>query len=195
MANLAYASVPRIIELFRSIPGFAEMVVSVVDKSHLAIGRDPLKPTGIIDLSKEEVLISGEPNALATVGRTDSLGSPYTPGRASGQHWFELLGVRADCGTQKQVLIDGLRAIEGARPGTLEKLTEKKKRTKRIVAEDRRMLFDSQSLRDDIDRFSERLDQRWWVGTNNSAAETASWLRQACECAELRWGEDFTTSL
>jgi hypothetical protein len=92
----------------------------------------------------------------------------------------------------RELLGEGLRSIEVSRPGTLEKLSHVKPGTKRIVARERRMLFDSEHL---CDEYGDQLIDGWWYGTNNSSQETYRWLERACDCAGLKWGEDLRTNL
>ena len=61
--------------------------------------------------------------------------------RRSGRYSFELLGKHAEFGSLHELLGGALRDIEAARPGTLEKLSHIKPRSKRIVAQDKKLLF------------------------------------------------------
>src|SRR5438876_11413595 len=88
--------------------------------------------------------------------------------RRSGDCWFEIKGRRIDCRSLKELLSGGLRALEEARPDTLEKLSHIKPRTRRIVARDPKQLFDREHL---AELHSEPLIDGWSYGTNNSAAE------------------------
>lgn len=54
------------------------------------------------------------------------------------------------------------------------------------------MLFDKADL---VEKYSEKLIDGWWYGTNNSKYETITWLRRATELAGLEWGTDISTSL
>jgi len=112
--------------------------------------------------------------------------------RSSGTYWFEFKGQRTEFGSLKDLLSGGLRALEEARPGTLEKLSQIKPRSKRVVARDSKQLFDKEHL---AEQFSERLADGWWYGTNNSKFETEAWLARACACSGLTWGMDFKTNL
>lgn len=112
--------------------------------------------------------------------------------RRSGNYWLELNGHRVEHSSLKDLLSEGLRALEQTRPGTLEKLTRIKPRSKRIVARDPKHLFDRSHLAKGC---SEKLIDGWWFGTNNSADETNAWLERACSCSGFIWGEDFKTSL
>lgn len=72
----------------------------------------------------------------------------------------------------------------------MEELARLKPRTKRIVARDPNKLFEQQTL---VEKYSEKLMEGWWFGSNNSGPETDTWLRRGCEFAGLVWGKDFTT--
>lgn len=91
-------------------------------------------------------------------------------------------------GSATQMLIEGLNLIEEARPGTLEKLSQRKKQSKRPVAKTRAALYDVEHP----DTHSTELKSGWYVATNNKAAEARGILRQAVEIAGLAWGTDFS---
>lgn len=90
-------------------------------------------------------------------------------------------------GSVTQALIHGLNLIEAARPGTIERLGHLKKRSKRPVARTRAELYDVNHP----DAHSERLENGWFVATNNKSAEAVGVMRQAAELAGLVWGVDF----
>ena len=90
-------------------------------------------------------------------------------------------------GSATQMLIHGLDLIETARPGTMEKLSSRKKQSKRPVAKTRAALYDVAHP----ESHSAQLKSGWYVGTNNKASEARGVLRQAAELAGLVWGEDF----
>lgn len=90
-------------------------------------------------------------------------------------------------GSATQMLVHGLDLIEAARPGTMEKLSARKKQSKRPVAKTRAALYDVEHP----DSHSTQLKCGWYVGTNNKAAEARGVLRQAVELAGLVWGQDF----
>jgi hypothetical protein len=105
---------------------------------------------------------------------------------------LEFEGRRFEFGSLRELLGAGLKQLEAARPGTLEKLSRIMPKSKRIVAKDKRMLFKDDKL---ADEYGVPLMDGWWYGINNSAQETNAWLDRACSCAGLRWGTDFRTSL
>ena len=90
-------------------------------------------------------------------------------------------------GSATHMLVHGLDLIEAARPGTMEKLSARKKQSKRPVARTRAGLYDVEHS----DSHSAQLKCGWYVGTNNKAAEARGVLRQAVELAGLVWGQDF----
>ena len=72
----------------------------------------------------------------------------------------------------------------------LDKLTQIRPRSKRIVSRDRKLLFVNEKMAED---FGEPLGNGWFFGTNNNRQETGAWLERACKCAGLVWGKDFKT--
>lgn len=199
MATVSFILASKLSELMQSANKGGEMYVRVVSRNRLALGVDPMNPTILIDLSKEKVGPYNEfkqqvapqlreeadpqPQAQATAIRAS---------RRSGEYWIELHGKRLEFGSLRELLGAALRAIEATHPGTLEKLAHIKPKSKRIVARDKKMLFDSEHL---CDEYADHLMNGWWYGTNNSAQETNTWLERACDCAGLRWGRDFRSNL
>lgn len=53
MANLAFASVGKLIELLNTATAGEDAYVRVVSTNRLALGVDPFHPTYIIDISRE----------------------------------------------------------------------------------------------------------------------------------------------
>lgn len=91
-------------------------------------------------------------------------------------------------GSATQMLVHGLDLIEAARPGTMDKLSTRKKQSKRPVAKTRAALYDVEHP----DSHSVQLKCGWYAGTNNKAAEARNILRQAVELSGLVWGKDFS---
>jgi hypothetical protein len=78
--------------------------------------------------------------------------------------------------TRCELLAESLKAIELSRPGTLEKLSHIKPKSKRIVSHVKKALFDSKHL---SEGYGAKLLNGWWYGTNNSAQET-KYADRAC---------------
>ena len=199
MASVSFMSAAKLAELLQKADAGTGSVVSVISASRLALGKDPLHPTISIDFSKE--LISPyEPPKPRAIGAGDASArvipdeqpAPSRMSRRSGAHWFELLGKRSEFGSLRDLLRAGLLDIERARPGSLEKLSRIKPRSKRIVARNKKMLFANEEM---ADEYGAQLAEGWWYGTNNSSQETKAWLERACSCASLRWGVDFKTNV
>jgi hypothetical protein len=200
MATVAYVRSGKLIELLREVDPKSEMLVSIVNGCQLALGRDPLRPASVIDFSNETHSAVAPANGAAVPAKAEQTPQKSTEvdftsrvGRVSGQHWFELKGKKRECRSVKDLLLQSLKAIEAERPGTLEKLSGLRKRTKKIVAREPNQLFlvNKHLVKD----HAEQLMGGWWVGTNNSSQETEAWLRQAAEYADLSWGREFKTSL
>jgi hypothetical protein len=188
MAHISFISASKLAELLGAADKQHDMHVRVLTTNQLALGVDPLHPTTVIDLSKEVVRsLTGDDEAA--VGPPSGIPSPTRrPSRQTGNYPMEILGQRVVCISLKHLLSEGLKRIEAHQQGTLDKLSRVKKRTKRIVARDRAGLFDKVKLQE---KYSEKLTDGWWFGTNNSADETKAWLQQACYIARLEWGKDF----
>jgi hypothetical protein len=90
-------------------------------------------------------------------------------------------------GSNTQLLIEGLNIIEDKYPGTLEKFSTWKGRSKRPVARNREDLYD---VPHPITHSAE-LKSGHFVATNNKGLESREFLREAAQIAGLEWGRDF----
>jgi hypothetical protein len=106
--------------------------------------------------------------------------------RITELHEFEVLGATYLVGSQKQLLVETLRVIEAARPGTLDQLSRKKRRTKRVVSRTREALYDKPHR----ESHSQEIPGGFFVATNNSYPEAMSFVREAAQIAGLTWGVD-----
>ena len=199
MANFSFVPVAKLIDLLNIANPKKSMYLQVLSSTQLGIGLDPMKPSAFIDLAKEEIVpfTQGSPKAseLAQpeLKRTNPDKSPaWRSSRKSGEYWFELNGKRSEFHSLRDLLAGGLKALEEARPGTLEKLSHIKPRSRRIVARDPKGLFDKDHLAKD---YAENLTEGWYYGTNNSANETRVWLERASSCAGLKWDTEFKISI
>jgi hypothetical protein len=192
MAIMSFISAAKLVELVKSANKGGEMYVRVVSGNRLALGNDPMNPTVSIDLSKEAFGPYKKESKAQAVEESQSQANSVRATRRSGEYWIELHGKRFEFGSLRELLGQSLRSIEAERPGTLEKLSQIKPKSKRIVARDKKLLFDSEHLSDE---YGEDLMTGWWYGINNSSQETSTWLKRACGCAGLKWGKDFRTNL
>jgi hypothetical protein len=191
LAHISFITVAKLIDLLKTADSSGNMNVRVLTANQLALGADPLKPTSIIDFSKEAVRpISSQD--IQTEVRAPDRNAAQRISRKSGKYLLDIRGNTIECGSLKDLLAEGLRALEKHKRGTLDKLSAIKPRTKRIVAREAQRLFDRREL---AEKYAEQLTDGWWYGTNNSADETNVWLRRGADLAGLEWGRDFTTSL
>lgn len=189
MAQLSFIGATDLAGLLTAADKRGLTYVQVLSKSRLGLGGDALKPTHYIDLGKEDIrpleseASDGVEIATSPVRRTT---------RRSGRYYLEVQGTMIECVSLKEMLAQGLRAFQRVRPGTLEKLSEVRPRTKSIVARDPQELFTNPDL---VQEYAEQLMDGWWYGTNNSSNETLTWLKRGAEIAGLVWGKDISTSL
>lgn len=189
MATVISAS--KLIQLLRSAGPAESTFVRILDDQKLAVGSNPLQPTHEICFTSEKVLkhsantLRVDSEAPSAFAKNYNVGAG---GRRMGSYYFELHDQKVLCTSVKDTLKKSLVALENRYPGTLERLSRNKGRTRRIVARERKQLFDKPHL---VEAYSEQLMNGWWVGTNNSTAETVVWLKRAAECAGLKWGRDF----
>ena len=196
MATVSFISAAKLVELVRRADAGAGLFVRVLSSTRLALGKDPMKPTLAIDLSKENVApynpLGSKSHEIAEPAGppVDAVRVPRSS-RRSGRYSFELLGKHAEFGSLHELLGGALRDIEAARPGSLEKLSHIKPRSKRIVAPDKKLLF---AIPRSGEKYGQPLGNGWWYGTNNSSQETNAWLERACSCAGLKWQTDLKTN-
>ena len=187
MAHLSLMKARKLADLLNSA---GDVYVRILTTNQLAIGKDPMNHDAVIDLSKEAILPA---NGKAPAPEPPPQPEPKTrQSRSTGRYLIEFKGKMIECRSLREMLAEGLKAIEAHKPGTLEKLSTIKPRSKRIVAADKNKLFEDAEL---VEKYSERLMTGWWYGTNNSADETKTWLKRACELAGLTWGKDFEVDL
>ena len=84
-------------------------------------------------------------------------------------------------GSATRALITGLELVEGLVPGTLERLSKQKGRSKRPVSLNRQDLYDLPSQA----QYAHKMKNGYWVGTNNKADEAISWVERATRLAGL----------
>ncbi len=169
-------------------PGFR---VAVRNGKELAIGPAAAPQAFLFDF-EFETLKAGEgtpaPGKSAARKRFDDRDLPAAKAqRTSGRYTFAHGEVAFARGSLADLLEAVLTYLEKSRPGTLSKLSMTKKRTRRIVARNKRDLFDRVHL---AEKHARRIDGGWWMGTNNSAGETKAWIRRACDTAGIDFISD-----
>lgn len=196
MAQVAEIPTKVLIRLLKSVDPNGSGLVQIMDRTRLAVGANGFAGASIIDLATESVDVPksmrtsvsqfrSEPEKKSTL-QSSRLKAP------AGKYLLQSGDKVSEHSSLKQLLAAGLTQLEVSSPGTLQKLSAIKPRSKRIVARNRSDLFESDDL---AAQYSERLNAEWWFGTNNSSQETNSWLRRGCELAGLSWGSEFNTSL
>lgn len=77
--------------------------------------------------------------------------------------------------SQRELLRVALQSIERVRPGTLEKLSADRGRTKRPIARDREHLYTDPNLA----KYAQEIEGGWWIATNNSYPEVEKYIKRA----------------
>ncbi|MDB5735975.1 MAG: hypothetical protein JWN16_2612 [Alphaproteobacteria bacterium] len=180
MATFPFLETSTLSKLLKQADPSGQMKV-FLSQNRLLLGADPFNPSCEIDFSAETIVLLGAAGAKP-ISEVD-FGS-----HANAKYKITVKDQRVGVKSLKDVLKSGLILLEKASPGTLEKLSNIKPYSKRIVAKDRRQLFESKHL---VDSFSEKLQGEWWIGTNNSTQEVRAWLERATQCAGLTWNKDF----
>jgi hypothetical protein len=196
MAQVAEIPTKVLIRLLREVDPIGSGVVQIVDRARLAVGAGSMAGISIIDLATESIESAKSArtfarNYPAKSKKRDEFAVSRLKAPA-GKYLLQVGDEVSEHSSLKELLAAGLSVLEMLSPGTLEKLSAIKPRSKRIVARNRNDLFESNAL---AAQYGERLNTVWWFGTNNSSQETNSWLRRGCEMASLKWGSEFNTSL
>lgn len=161
--------------------------------NQLELGSEPFNMTHVVDFSLEAIRpVSVDNIAQGLQVPTMSPTPSIRTSRRTGRYELHFKGTIVECRSLKELLSEGLKALELHRQGTLDQLSAIMPRSKRIVARDPGLLFNKKEL---SEKYSEKLIDDWWYGTNNSSEETISWLRRASEMAGLQWGKDISTNL
>lgn len=187
MAQVSFTQSKKLRDLLLKADPGGSLLVRVQSSTKLVLGHDPFNPIMTIDLAREAV--KPYQKSSAAHGQVEEAQSTFKKKlpRQSGRHTLTLLGEQRDFPSLKELLAHALINIERAKPGTLEALSQIKPRSKRIVATSPTLLFEDQAL---CQEYSERLEGRWWYGTNNSRDETKRWIQRAAALAGLHWGRD-----
>lgn len=102
-------------------------------------------------------------------------------GRVRAISRIETPDVIYEVGSATQLLVEGLNIVERMRPGTVARLAAIKGRSKRPVSPTREGLYDYPHPPE----HSARLDNGFFVATNNKAREAIGFLEQAIQIAGL----------
>jgi hypothetical protein len=199
MAALPHITAVKLVDFLRQVDTHRDMFVRILSEGRLGLGTNPFQPTHVIDLSQETVRPS-DPTVLESQSASLPL-APQEPissvngmrlSRRRDTHWLQVNGRRIECSSLKELLATALREMEQLRPGTLERLSQLKLRSRRIIAHDRNQLFDHEHL---AEKYAEQLLPGWWFGTNNSARETEAWIQRALAYSGLSQDDDFKTDM
>lgn len=191
MAQAVYISVEKGRELLAELdPNFLMWVIS---GTQIGIGPTFLKPQFVMDLVAEAVLDIAAADVGTLPPAPHPTAAPATPSFEVGSRYHHTIkGKVVPSSSLKELLNNGLNSIEDLYPGTLKELSNRKARTRRIVAQKPSDLFDDQKL---ADKYAAPLRSGWFYGTNNNTQTTKDWLRAACQIAGLKWGTDFKVSI
>jgi hypothetical protein len=190
MASLTYIPATKLSELLVAADPKKNLCVRVLN-NRLVLGADPFSPSAVIDFSNEQVVPYSE-SALEPERSLADVVAEERASRKSGEYWFELKAKRVEARSLRDLLKEALLAIEAERPRMLQSLSMMMPRSRRIVSQEPRLLFQKREL---VEKYAAPLCPGWFYGTNNSAAETNAWLLRACQCARLEYGKDFICSL
>lgn len=177
----AVAQLKSLVENFSSVPLGAQHVW--LDDCHGLVVGDYPTPQMRFDFASE-ALVSVAPASP----KEKKVISFLAQARRVGQRYeLETEDAIYKFGSATQLLIEGLNIIEDKFPGTLEKFSTRKKRSKCPVARTRAELYDVPHP----ESHSAELKAGYYVATNNKDPEARGFLREAAEIAGLKWGKNF----
>jgi len=107
-----------------------------------------------------------------------NLGEPYA---------FSLFGERQGAHTARDLLVAVLRVLNELDANLLPELSRYQARKRRYVARLPERLYPG---RPDLARYSAKVTEGWWVGTNYSQRGVERILRLACSVCGLDYGKD-----
>jgi len=192
----AFMKRSHFMRLLNEIPHDEDVWLKIRNETTIEIAASPGEPEYLIDFAQEEIIKLDSTRASKETKEPNNRmldciypGMPPN-GRTTGIFVFRIKGKEVPATSLKAYLLRALYCIEREAPGTLEKLSQIRNQTKRIVARDRTSLFEGK--KDDfIEKHSFDLGNGYFVGTNNSADEVDNWLHKAVVAAGLTWGTDF----
>lgn len=176
------AQLKSLVENFTSVPVGAQHVW-LDDRHGLVVGNFPM-PTMRFDFGSEALVSLAlapplqEKRVISFLAQAKRVGQKYELETDDAIYKF---------GSATQLLIEGLNVIEERVPGTLEKFSMRKGRSKRAVARTRADLYDYPHP----DSHSAELKSGYFVATNNKDPEARGFLREAADIAGLKWGKNF----
>lgn len=176
------AQVKSLVETFTSTQLHAQHVW--LDEKHGLVVGDFPKPEMRFDFGSESLVSVApappkEKRVISFLAQAKRVGQRYELETDDAIYKF---------GSATQLLIEGLNIIEEKVPGTLEKFSLRKGRSKRAVARTRAELYDYPHP----DSHSAVLKSGYFVATNNKDPEARGFLREAAEISGLKWGKNFT---
>ena len=150
-----------------------------LEEGRLVIGRYPTADS-VFDFATETF-----------VGGTSVAAPPTNPavefplpsgGRRTGSYIFGLRGQVYPFSNLKQLLKGVLLILDAEDPTMLERLSDHKPRSKRVVARKPELLYDDQDM---PAKFADPLKPGWFYATNNSAVEVRRYVALAAELSGL----------
>lgn len=186
----ACISIEKAVNLLSQQKGFAW-----IDGGVLKLGTLPFHEEHALDFASESLVSSKGETGTVSVASAPPTAMQISPRsrllRSGGRYLYFIKGAIVECGSLKELLKKGILAIEKHCPTLLSDLAKLKGRTRRIVATKPGDLFADAELT----KYAEQLKPGWYYGTNNNKTTTRDWLKEACEIAGLKWGEDFEVSI
>jgi hypothetical protein len=181
MAIISYVSTER---LAQALQGAPSACVLVDPAGRLVCGESPLTPKLWFDFEAERFMPLADDDQH---GQTATVTESSDQGRTTGVYRVRIRNQERAYKSLKALLRDTVLRFADEDPEFLQRLETQKPYTRRLVSRDKSRLFDSAHLAKD---FSEKLTEGWWINTNNSAAQTRSWLIVIANVARLTWGRE-----
>lgn len=173
----AIAEVNNFLSLLREIAGNKGSHIWLEECGDLVVGQFPHGSFRFDFAAERFIEINSEPLSK----RKETISLLGSSKKIHKKYLIETSEKEIIVGSATQLLLVGLDVIETMKPGTLDKLSKMKRRTKRPVAKNRFDLYDTEHP----ESHSEYIASGYFVATNNSAAESKGILKRAIEAAGL----------
>jgi len=187
MANIEAVKAAKLINLIQKIPNFQDMWLRHGNDGLLLIGKNPLDAEFYFDFSSENFVPLENRPQLQPEHKKVAAPPEIINGRATGRNSIVLNGVERNYQSQKQLLRGTILYFASLDENFLERLSQEKPRSRRLVARKKSMLFDNVSLTNNC---SEELLHGWWWNTNNSKQQAEKWIRLMARISGHDWADN-----
>jgi hypothetical protein len=187
-----FVSADALITALQGLGKPTEVFVSISNGATLLAGDNPARPAFAFDFISET--FASETGKAAPTPWVQAIAAPEPTllhGRTTGVYSVDIKGSRRSFGSMKQLLKETILQLSQGDETFLQRLSNEKSRTRRIVARRPEELFSKPHL---VKAHAEELIPGWWLNTNNSAEQVKKWIFVAARIANLTLNRDIRLS-